>query len=190
MKQDRGRGGTAAPVFLRSREHNEKTGALIVIERKTTLTDIIESGTIIDAESTPFLIRNIFFKNSPLHDGALVIRNGRLYAAGCLLPLSDSNKIARDLGTRHRAGIGVSEMSDAIAILVSEENGVISLAEGGNLRRYLDLYSLKKELTDLLLDKPKSLNVRQTLLRKIGKTEHPDGENRKNGKGGGEDGGK
>ncbi len=149
----------------------EKVGALIVIERKTSLSGIIDSGTVINAESSSFLIRNIFFKNSPLHDGALVIRKGRLYAAGCLLPLSDSDKITKDLGTRHRAGIGVSELGDAVVVIVSEESGVISVAVAGELKRYFDFYSLKKELNDLLSDGSKNLSMRETLFRRIAKND-------------------
>ena len=114
------------------------TGALIVIERGTKLGDVIKSGTVVNADSSPFLIKNIFFKNSPLHDGAMIIRGDRVYAAGCLLPLSQNADIIRDLGTRHRAAIGMSENSDAIVIVVSEETGTISLAQDGYLRRGYD----------------------------------------------------
>lgn len=113
----------------------DKTGALIVFERTTKLGDMLPSGTIIDAAPTAFLIKNIFFNKAPLHDGALIIRNNRLYAGGCVLPVSNNPDIIKDLGTRHRAGIGVSENSDAVVVIVSEETGVISTAMEGNLER-------------------------------------------------------
>lgn len=109
------------------------TGALIVIERKTKLGDIISTGTVINASPSSELVQNIFFHNSPLHDGALVIREGRLYSAGCFLPLSQNNQISRMLGTRHRAALGMSEVSDAVVVVVSEETGAISAAINGKL---------------------------------------------------------
>ena len=112
-----------------------KTGALIVFERETKLGDIILTGTVIDAYPAAFLIKNIFFNKAPMHDGALIVRDMRLYAAGCLLPLSNNPDIIKDLGTRHRAGIGVSENSDAVVVIVSEETGVISTAVEGKLVR-------------------------------------------------------
>ncbi len=129
----------------------DKTGALIVIERTTKLGDIVKSGTIINANPTTFLIRNIFFNKAPLHDGAMIIREGRLYAAGCFLPLSTNTDIIKDLGTRHRAAIGMSENSDAVIVVVSEETGTISVAVEGQLRRNFSYNSLKNELTGLLL---------------------------------------
>ena len=129
-----------------------QTGALIVIERETKLGDVIRSGTVVNADTSPFLIKNIFFKNSPLHDGAMVIREDRVYAAGCLLPLSQNTDIIRDLGTRHRAAIGMSENSDAIVIVVSEETGKISVAQGGLLKRGYDTATLKWELEAALVE--------------------------------------
>lgn len=129
----------------------EKTGALIVIERKTKLGEHINSGTVVNAETSARIIENIFFKNAPLHDGALVIRNCRVYAAGCFLPLSNSEDF-KDLGTRHHAAVGVSEVSDAIVLVVSEQTGAISVALEGKLRRNLDYVSLKKFLRNLLLN--------------------------------------
>lgn len=111
-----------------------KTGALIVFERSTKLGDLILTGTVINADPTPFLIKNIFFNKAPLHDGALIIRDFRLYAAGCLLPLSTNPDIIKDLGTRHRAAIGMSENSDAVVVVVSEETGTVSVAYEGKLR--------------------------------------------------------
>ena len=114
-----------------------KTGALMVFERSTRLGDLILTGTVINADPTPFLIKNIFFNKAPLHDGALIIRDARLYAAGCLLPLSSNPDIIKDLGTRHRAAIGMSENSDAVVVVVSEETGTISIAYEGILHRNL-----------------------------------------------------
>ncbi len=123
-----------------------KTGALIVIERGTRLGDMVLTGTVIDAEPSKFLIKNIFHNKAPLHDGALIIRKGRLYAAGCLLPLSSNSDIIQDLGTRHRAAIGMSENSDAVIVVVSEETGVVSVAVDGVLHRGYNRSSLKAVL--------------------------------------------
>ena len=112
-----------------------KTGALIVFERETKLGDLILTGTVIDSNAVSPMIKNIFFNKAPMHDGALIIRDGRLHAAGCFLPLSDNHDIIKDLGTRHRAGIGMSENSDAVVVIVSEETGTISTAVEGKLIR-------------------------------------------------------
>lgn len=120
-----------------------KVGALIVFERKTGLRDIIETGTFINAEITSELIENIFYPNTPLHDGAMIIKDGKVYAAGCFLPLSDNKQISSELGTRHRAALGVSEVSDSYTIVVSEETGVISYMFDGTLTRYLDIPTLR-----------------------------------------------
>lgn len=127
-----------------------KTGALIVIERETKLGEYLTQGVIVNADLEPMMIRNIFFNKAPLHDGAVIIRNGRIHAAGCYLPLSAAD-INKDLGTRHRAALGLSEMSDAVVIVVSEETGTVSVAEGGSLRRNFNFSSLKQELTRLLV---------------------------------------
>ncbi len=119
-----------------------KTGALIVFERTTKLGDMILTGTVIDAQPVAFLIKNIFFNKAPLHDGALIIRDNRLHAGGCLLPLSNNPDIIKDLGTRHRAGIGMSENSDAVVVIVSEETGVVSVAVEGQLTRNFNRDSL------------------------------------------------
>ena len=116
--------------YVRSR-----TGALIVLERQTKLGDIIKTGTVIDAAPSSALIENIFFHNSPLHDGSVIMRNGRIHAAGCYLPLSDNYEINREFGTRHRAALGMSENSDAVVVVVSEETGAITLAVNGRLDR-------------------------------------------------------
>jgi len=126
------------------------TGALIVFERQTKLGEIIDTGIVINAKSSVSLIGNIFFNKAPLHDGALIIRDGKIYAAGCILPLT-KEKLGNNLGTRHRAALGMSENSDAILLVVSEETGVISLAINGNLKRNYTKESLKKVLEDFLL---------------------------------------
>ena len=124
----------------------DKTGALIVIERSTKLGEYIKPGDEINATLSPMLLRNLFFNKAPLHDGAVIIRDMRIQAAGCLLPLSTNEEIDKNLGTRHRAGIGISEVSDAVVVIVSEETGVISVACGGDLKRNFNYNSLKKEL--------------------------------------------
>ena len=123
-----------------------KTGALMVIERETTLNDIVETGTVIAAAISAEMIGNIFYEGAPLHDGAMILRGDRLYAAGCVLPLTQNKKLAKELGTRHRAGIGVTETSDALVIIVSEETGVVSLAENGQLTRFIDIKRIEKIL--------------------------------------------
>ena len=131
----------------------EKTGALIVFARNSRLDEFIKSGTTIDGMVSDQLIRNIFFHNAALHDGAMIIRDGRIAAAGCVLPLSDSDRLSADLGTRHRAGVGMSENSDAVIIIVSEETGTISVAVGGMLKRHLAPQTLEKLLRNELMPK-------------------------------------
>lgn len=126
-----------------------KVGALIILERQTQLTDIAESGTYLNADISPELLGNIFYEGAPLHDGAAIIRNGRLLAAGCVLPLTQNKNLSKDLGTRHRAGIGITENSDAIALIVSEETGIVSVAVDGRLSRFLDLKSVERTLQKL-----------------------------------------
>ena len=128
----------------------EKVGALIVFAREARLDDFIKTGTIIDGQVSEQLIRNIFFPKAALHDGAMIIREGRATAAGCVLPLSQSDRLSADLGTRHRAGVGMSESSDALVIIVSEETGTISVAEGGMLKRHLAPGTLEKLLRNAL----------------------------------------
>ena len=128
----------------------QKIGALVVIEQATKLGDIIKTGTVIDADPSAELIGNIFFPNSPLHDGAMIVRDGRLHAAGCFLPLSDNQEISRELGTRHRAALGMSEMSDAIVVVVSEETGFITVCRNGKLERGLSTARLREILTSAL----------------------------------------
>ncbi len=129
----------------------QKMGALIVFERTTKLGEIVNSGTIVDADPTPELIGNIFFNKAPLHDGAMIIRDGRVYAAGCILPLSDNLQISRELGTRHRAAVGMSENSDAIVVIVSEETGTISVAQKGDLKRNFSSEALRVTLENGIL---------------------------------------
>lgn len=120
----------------------QKIGALIVFERKVFLNEAIKTGTILDAQVSSMLIKNLFFPKAALHDGAAIIRDGRLIAAGCMLPLTNNIHLSRDLGMRHRAGVGVSEQSDAVVIIVSEETGSISVAVGGMLKRHLSTDTL------------------------------------------------
>ena len=127
----------------------KRIGALIVIERQTALSDIAESGTHIDAEISDPLIENIFEPNTPLHDGAVISRGERILAAACILQLSEDYSISRELGTRHRAAIGMTEATDAVTLIVSEETGIISMAREGRLTRYLDAKSLTILLSEL-----------------------------------------
>ncbi len=131
----------------------EKTGALIVIERETRLGDVIETGIKMDSLVTGELLLNTFIPNTPLHDGAMIIRNDRIMAAGCFLPLTENQNLSNQVGTRHRAGLGITESSDAVVVIVSEETGIISMALSGKLSRYLDIKSLKQILIDLLIEK-------------------------------------
>ena len=124
----------------------ERVGALIVFEREMRLDDYAKTGTIIDGQVSEQLLRNIFFPKASLHDGAMIIREGRVVSAGCVLPLSDSKRLSADLGTRHRAGVGMSEVSDAVVVIVSEETGAISVAVGGMLKRHLATQTLERLL--------------------------------------------
>ena len=146
-----------------------KTGVLIVFERKERLGEIISTGTIVDAAPSPELLKNIFFKNSPLHDGALIMREGRIYAAGCVLPLSGSQNLSRDLGTRRRAAVGMSESSDSVLVVVSEETGAISVAIGGMLKRHLSPEVLRKVLEAELITENKPDKKGISALRNIWK---------------------
>lgn len=128
-----------------------RTGALIVFEREILLEDMIRSGTVLDAAVSNELLKNIFFVKAPMHDGAVIVRHGRVKAAGCMLPLSKNVNLSRDLGMRHRAGIGMSENSDAVIVIVSEESGSISVAIGGMLKRHLKPETLENLLRNELL---------------------------------------
>lgn len=120
----------------------QKIGVLIVFERSMLLEDVIKTGTVVDAAVSSMLIKNIFFPKAALHDGAVIIRDDRLCAAGCMLPLTTNNNLSPDLGMRHRAGVGMSEVSDAVVVIVSEETGAISVATGGMLKRHLNTETL------------------------------------------------
>lgn len=128
-----------------------RTGALIIFERNVKLNEIMSTGTIINADVNAELIKNIFFNKAPLHDGALIIRAARIAAAGCVLPLTKSTNLSKDLGMRHRAGIGLSEQSDAVVIIVSEETGAISVAIDGMLKRHLNAATLERLLRSELI---------------------------------------
>ena len=128
-----------------------KTGALIIFERNVKLNEIMSTGTIINADTNAELIKNIFFNKAPLHDGALVIRDGRLAAAGCVLPLTRSTNLSKELGMRHRAGIGLSEQSDAVVVIVSEDTGAISVAIDGMLKRHLTATTFERLLRSELI---------------------------------------
>ena len=133
-----------------------KTGALIVIERSTRLGEFISTGTMLEANVSSGLLENIFVPNTPLHDGAVIIRGSKIITAGCLLPLTANNNLSRDLGTRHRAAIGLSEVTDAVIVVVSEETGKISIAINGSLTRNLNRDSLRKALQKLIIQKPET----------------------------------
>lgn len=139
----------------------QKIGALIVMERQTKIGDIINTGTIIDAEISRQLLINIFIPNTPLHDGAIVIRDSKLKAAACFLPLTQSKDLSKDLGTRHRAGIGVSEVSDCITLMVSEETGGVSIAKAGKLYRDIS----KDRMTNILRSNLKTNTVEKSFFK-------------------------
>ncbi len=130
---------------------SKKVGALIILERNITLTDIAETGTIVDAEISAELLGNIFYEGAPLHDGAVIIRRDKIHAAGCVLPLTQNKELSKELGTRHRAGIGITENSDAVVLIVSEETGIISMAIDGRLTRFLDAKTVEKTLLNVYL---------------------------------------
>ena len=142
-----------------------KTGALIVIERKTPLAEFERTGIVVDGVVTSQLLLNIFEHNTPLHDGAVVVRGNRIVAATCYLPLSDNMQISKDLGTRHRAGVGVSEVSDSVTIIVSEETGKVSVAFDGELKRGLDPDTLREELKRIIEENEVSKKRRLNILK-------------------------
>ncbi|HIS00010.1 MAG TPA: TIGR00159 family protein [Candidatus Excrementavichristensenella intestinipullorum] len=143
----------------------KRIGALIVVERRTGLSDVMESGTHLDAEISAALVENIFEPNTPLHDGAVIIKDERIVAAACILQLTENTALSRELGTRHRAAIGVSENTDAVVLIVSEETGIISTARDGRLTRYLDKKSLTALLTELFV--PNEVTLRQSVGRML-----------------------
>ena len=145
-----------------------RTGALIIFERSINLNDIINTGTMINSDVTAELIKNLFYDKAPLHDGAIIIRDGRIIAAGCVLPLTKSTNLSKDLGMRHRAGIGLSEQSDAIVVIVSEEAGAVSIAMNGTLKRHLDNETFEKILrNELVSDEKAEDNSITAILKKI-----------------------
>ncbi len=154
-----------------------RTGALIVFEREILLSNIAKTGTAIDAKVNAELLKNVFFPNSPLHDGALIIQKGRIAAAGCMLPLSGNANISKQLGMRHRAGVGMSENSDSVVVVVSEETGSVSVAIGGMLKRHLAPETLEKLLRNELMpktDEVKKENVIFSFLFRKKETEKKD----------------
>lgn len=157
----------------------EKTGALIIFERETNLSEVIRTGTIVDSAVSAQLLRLLFVKNTPLHDGAVIIRGNKIYAAACYLPLSNNLHLNKDLGTRHRAGIGISESTDCIALIVSEETGFVSMARNGVLTRNITPDILRKLLREGLAKENKS---KKSAGKVVGFFK---GKDRKNGDGGG-----
>ena len=159
-----------------------KTGVLMVFERNINLDDIVRTGTELDCAVVSELLKNIFFVKAPMHDGAVIIRHGRIIGGGCMLPLSKNVNLSRDLGMRHRAGIGMSENSDAVVVIVSEETGSISVAIGGMLKRHLMPETLSQLLRNELMpaeeeadDQPQRLPL-LAFLKKLGKEADDDGE--------------
>ncbi|MCD8355758.1 MAG: diadenylate cyclase CdaA [Clostridia bacterium] len=150
-----------------------RTGALIIFERKENLNDIIKTGTVVNADVKDELVRNIFYEGAPLHDGAMIVRGGRVYAAGCVLPLSPNPNLAKELGTRHRAAVGMSEKFDSVSLVVSEETGSISIAIDGKLQRHLvpeqlDEILRSELLVNILEDEiPKDVTIWDKILDKI-----------------------
>ncbi len=151
---------TACEDMSRSR-----TGALIIFEREIKLDDTIRTGTTVNADLNAEMLKNIFFPNTPLHDGAVIIRDGRIAAAGCILPNSSNPNISKELGTRHRAGIGMSEVSDAVVIVVSEETGSISVATDGMLKRHLAHDTFERILRNELMPEDESSGSRSSRLK-------------------------
>jgi diadenylate cyclase len=144
----------------------DKVGALIVFARDNHLDEYIKTGTQIDGRVTEQLLRNIFFPKAALHDGAMIVTDGRVTAAGCVLPLSQSKRLSADLGTRHRAGVGMSEVSDAVVVIVSEETGTISMAVDGMLKRHLAPQMLERMLRNELISEPADTKMRPLKLHK------------------------
>ena len=169
MDKEKGKHITSNIVKAIDSFSRDRVGALIVFERQTNLTDIMESGTIVDAEISDQILGNIFYEGAPLHDGAVIIRDGSVYAAGCVLPLTKNNSISKDLGTRHRAGIGITENSDALTLIVSEETGIISIAEDGQLSRFLDVKTVEKKLLNMYMNIDEGSRPRNVVYRFINK---------------------
>lgn len=148
---------------------DSRTGALIVFERDVTLEDVAETGTLINADISAELLGNLFYEGAPLHDGAVIIRQDKVYAAGCVLPLTDKISINKSLGTRHRAGIGITENSDAVTLIVSEETGIISVAKDGQIIRFLEKKNVEKILMDLFIDEDETSSKLVFWGKKLGR---------------------
>ena len=144
-----------------------KTGALIIFEREISLADPIKTGTLIDAEPQAELIKNVFYPKAPLHDGAMILKDGRISAAGCMLPLSGNPNLSRELGMRHKAGIGISETTDAVSVIVSEETGSISVAVEGILKRHLSEDTFEKILRNQLISDVREVKTKLPKLAKV-----------------------
>ena len=161
-----------------------RTGALIIFERAVDLGSIMNTGTLINADVTTELIKNLFYNKAPLHDGAVIIRNARIAAAGCVLPLTQSRNLSKDLGMRHRAGIGLSEQSDAVVVIVSEETGAISLALDGMLKRHLNGAALTQLLhNELVVDEEKQTwreRISDTIRNILKREDHGKEQSKKN----------
>ena len=159
-------GTIAQTVMACEAMSKERVGALIVFARDNRMDEYFKTGTMIEAQVSEQLIRNIFFPKAALHDGAMIIRDGKIAAAGCVLPLSNSHRLSADLGTRHRAGVGMSEVTDAVVVIVSEETGTISVAVGGVLKRYLAPRMLERLLrNELCKEEPQQKESLLTNLR-------------------------
>lgn len=154
-------------VMAFSQMSKEKVGALVVFEREISLEDMINTGTLVNADLNAELLRNLFFNKAPLHDGAVIVREGKIVAAGCMVPLSNNVNLSRDLGMRHRAGIGASEHSDAVAVMVSEETGSISFAVDGMLKRHLSPDTFEKLLRNELMPPSERENNNRSFISKI-----------------------
>ena len=163
-------------VLACSEMSKSKTGVLIVFERNMALGDLVRSGTPLDAAVNSELLKNIFFINAPMHDGAMIVRDGRIIGAGCMLPLSKNVNLSRDLGMRHRAGIGISEITDAVVVIVSEETGSISVALGGMLKRHLMPETLSKLLRNELLPPEEEMEQNRQKLPQLGRLFRSDKE--------------
>lgn len=159
----------AQTVLACSEMSESHTGALIIFERNVKLNTIMGTGTIVNADVSAELLKNMFFNKAPLHDGAVIIRDGRLAAAGCVLPLTQSTNLSKELGMRHRAGIGLSEQSDAVVVIVSEETGAISMAVDGMLKRHLSAPTLDKLLHSELIVEEENASRGNALLRALRK---------------------
>lgn len=173
---DKEKAKTITASFIKAVDNfsTNKVGALIILERETSLTDIAETGTLLNADISAEILGNLFYEGSPLHDGAVIVRGDKIFAAGCVLPLTQNKNLSKELGTRHRAGIGITENSDAITLIVSEETGIISIAVDGKLSRFLDIKTVEKTLLNLFLntsDNEKNVAAKglSALLSKFGR---------------------